>query len=40
MIKSGQYLYEYACHEGNYSVAYIMAGARAREKATPGSATR
>src|SRR5262245_31927297 len=26
-------LYEYACHEGNYSMATILAGARAEEKA-------
>jgi hypothetical protein len=26
-------LYEYACHEGNYSMANILSGARARDKA-------
>jgi hypothetical protein len=26
-------LYEYACHEGNYALRGILAGARAREKA-------
>ena len=26
-------LYEYACHEGNYSMAHILSGARAREQA-------
>jgi hypothetical protein len=31
MMKSGQFLYEYACHEGNYSVPHIMEGARALE---------
>lgn len=33
MIRSSQPLYEYACHEGNYSVPNILSGARAREKA-------
>jgi hypothetical protein len=26
-------IYEYACHEGNYSLVHILAGARAQEKA-------
>ncbi len=26
-------LYEYACHEGNYAMKGILAGARAQEKA-------
>jgi hypothetical protein len=30
-------LYEYACHEGNYSLANVLRGARAQESA--GSAT-
>jgi hypothetical protein len=25
-------LYEYACHEGNYGIAGVLAGARAEEK--------
>jgi hypothetical protein len=25
-------VYEYACHEGNYAMANILAGARAQEK--------
>ena len=25
-------IYEYACHEGNYAMANILAGARAEEK--------
>jgi hypothetical protein len=25
-------MYEYACHEGNYAMANILAGARAEEK--------
>jgi hypothetical protein len=27
-------IYEYACHEGNYAIRNILAGARAKEKAT------
>jgi hypothetical protein len=26
-------IYEYACHEGNYALSGILAGARAEEKA-------
>ena len=33
MRRSEQPLYEYACHEGNYSLANILAGARAGERA-------
>jgi len=29
-------IYEYACHEGNYSMENILRGARAMEKAAPG----
>jgi hypothetical protein len=29
--KEGEYLYEYACHEGNYSVSGILGGARREE---------
>jgi hypothetical protein len=32
-------LYEYACHEGNYSLPNILAGARVEEKAAAGAAT-
>ena len=31
-------LYEYACHEGNYSLANMLAGARAQEKTEAGEA--
>jgi len=31
-------IYEYACHEGNYSLPNILAGARAQERAASGSA--
>jgi hypothetical protein len=33
MSKSDQPMYEYACHEGNYGLTGILAGARAREAA-------
>ena len=32
-------LYEYACHEGNYSIANVLIGARAQEKAAREAAT-
>jgi hypothetical protein len=31
-------LFEYACHEGNYSLRNILAGARKQEKETEGDA--
>jgi len=33
MSKSNEPIYEFACHEGNYALAGILAGARADEKA-------
>ncbi|PYR22606.1 MAG: hypothetical protein DMF98_19965, partial [Acidobacteria bacterium] len=30
-VATGEHLYEYACHEGNYSLANMMRGARAKE---------
>jgi hypothetical protein len=33
MSKAAGPLYEYACHEGNYSLSTMLAGARAQEKA-------
>jgi hypothetical protein len=33
MRRSNDPIYEYACHEGNYAMASILAGARAAEKA-------
>ncbi len=33
MGKSDGLVYEYACHEGNYGLSGILAGARAEEKA-------
>ena len=32
-------IYEYACHEGNYAMANILAGERAKEKVAAGVAT-
>ena len=37
MTKSDLQIYEYACHEGNYSIANILAGARADERAVAAS---
>jgi hypothetical protein len=33
MTKSEEPIYEYACHEGNYAMSGILAGARAADKA-------
>jgi hypothetical protein len=33
-------VYEYACHEGNYAMAGILAGARADEKAAADAAKK
>ena len=33
MTRSQDKMYEYACHEGNYGMVGILAGARAEEKA-------
>jgi hypothetical protein len=35
MAKSAEHLYEYACHEGNYSMFNRLSGARAEEKKAP-----
>src|ERR1700720_106826 len=40
MRKSDQPIYEYACHEGNYAMASILAGARAAEKAAAAKASK
>ena len=37
LSKTTGLLYEYACHEGNYGLYNIMAGARAKEKEAPAS---
>jgi hypothetical protein len=33
MLATTDRIYEYACHEGNYSLPGILAGAREQEKA-------
>jgi hypothetical protein len=38
--KSNDPIYEYACHEGNYAMASILAGARAAEKAAEEAAKK
>jgi hypothetical protein len=38
MLKSETPIYEYACHEGNYAMTGILAGARATEKAAQEAA--
>jgi hypothetical protein len=38
MRKSEDPIYEYACHEGNYAMGSILAGARAAEKAADAAA--
>jgi hypothetical protein len=35
MTKSDSPMFEYACHEGNYSLVNVLAGARAQEKEAP-----
>jgi hypothetical protein len=40
MVRSHQPLYEYACHEGNVSMAGILSGARAREAASSPARSR
>ena len=39
-LKSEDPIYEYACHEGNYAMASILAGARAAEKAAEEAAKK
>ena len=40
MQKNDQPLYEYACHEGNYGLYNMLAGARQAEKAAEQGASR
>jgi hypothetical protein len=40
MTKSNNHIYEYACHEGNYAMRGILAGARAEEKAAEDGAKK
>jgi hypothetical protein len=37
MWKNHELMYEYACHEGNSSIAGVLSGARAEEKAAAGA---
>ena len=39
MVRNDGRMYEYACHEGNYGMVGILAGARADEKAAEGTPT-
>ena len=39
MMKNSEPLYEYACYEGNYAMEVILAGARAKERATEEAGT-
>ena len=32
--RTGEDMFEYACHEGNYGLPAILRGARAQERAT------
>jgi len=32
MTRTDQMMYEYACHEANYSMGYILSGARFAER--------
>ena len=40
MTPTKGHIYEYACHEGNYGLAGILAGARAEERKTAESGPR
>ena len=40
MAKRADRIFEYACHEGNYAMVDILAGARAQEKKSAGSAAK
>jgi hypothetical protein len=40
VVKSNDPIYEYACHEGNYAMTSILAGARIAEEATANAAKK
>jgi hypothetical protein len=40
MVRSPGRIYEYACHEGNYSLANMLRGYRAAERQPAGPAVR
>ena len=39
MVLNPELMYEFACHEGNYTMTNVLAGARAEEKAAAEAAT-
>ena len=38
--RTSERIYEHACHEGNYSIANILSGARVLEKKEPAKTPR
>ena len=40
MVKNDRWYFEYACHEGNYAIVGILAGARAEEQAAAKKGSR
>jgi hypothetical protein len=38
--KTDEWLFEYACHEGNYGLFNIMAGARQKERGDSATQTK
>jgi hypothetical protein len=36
-VNTGEDLFEYACHEGNYGMVGILSGAREEERAKPAT---
>ena len=40
MTKTGERIFEYACHEGNYGMTNLLSGARAQEKAAEAVKTK
>ena len=40
MTKTGEQIFEYACHEGNYGMTNLLSGARAEEKAADARTKR
>ena len=39
MLRNGDRMYEYACHEGNYGMTNLLTGARVQERAAVGAGT-
>ena len=40
MTKTTDQIYEYACHEGNYAMEHMLAGARSDEKKVTAAKTK